>query len=81
MVTTTKKLVEQMNEVVDMAFKSAFTLDTLSNMDESELLACKLLNRIMKTSGELMVKQAETIEEMNERMKEMEKTLDLLLDK
>ena len=81
MVTTTKKLVEQMNEVVDMAFKSAFTLDTLSNMDESELLACKLLNSIMKTSGELMVKQAETIEEMNERMKEMEKTLDLLLDK
>ena len=80
MVNTSRELVKEMNEVMDLAIKSIITFDNLSEMSEDEIRAIKAINRIWKNTTDLLIKQAETIVELNERSKEMAIKLDLLLN-
>lgn len=81
MVNTSRELVNEMNEVMNLAIRNCFTFDALSNMSEAEIQAFRALNNIWKKSCDLLIKQAEVFEELDERNKRMERKLDELLSR
>lgn len=79
MVNASREIVKEMNEVMDLAIKSIVTFDNLSEMTEDEIRAIKAINSIWKKTTDLLIKQTETIADLNERSKEMKEKLDYIV--
>lgn len=75
MVDETKKLYEQIDELMDLACKQ-FGYKELKNLTSEDLAAMKLFIGMMETAKEISLQQAEAMEKINA----LEKKLDLLLE-
>jgi hypothetical protein len=73
MLKTTTNLIEGIHELEDLMMKEIGT-DIIEDMDSDQFVLLKKAFELMKTSEELMLKQAETFESMNNK-------LDRLLEK
>lgn len=72
MLETTKKLIGEIDDIMGMCMRQ-FDLDDLMSMDKDQLEAVQKLVCIINTSKELIIKQAEMMEEQNIK-------LDLILE-
>lgn len=72
MLETTKKLIGEIDDITGMCMRQ-FDLDDLMSMDKDQLEAVQKLVCIINTSKELIIKQAEMMEEQNIK-------LDLILE-
>lgn len=68
MLETTKKLMEQIDEFMETGMQSMNVMDVLNSMDENTLKMYKSCMDILNTSKELAIKQAEIIEDQNEKL-------------
>ena len=68
MVETTKKLVSKMEECTELCMKEIFKPDSIEDLTCEGFQALQLLYAISRSSGELLIKQAETLEEMKEKL-------------
>ena len=67
MVETTKKLIEEVEELKnDVIVKNA--LNTFEEMDRDEFVMIQKLFKLLTTSEELMMKQAEMLTSMNNKL-------------
>lgn len=86
MVETTKKLFEQVDELMELAGK-AMDIQDLKHMDADSLKAMQLTFKMFDTAKELSMKQAETMSRITEienklkKLDEIDKKLDKLLSK
>lgn len=68
MVKTTEKLMEQVNELMNLCLAQMSPMEMIAETPEDAFKALKLSIEIMKTSKELALKQAEAIEAQNEKL-------------
>lgn len=68
MVKTTEKLMEQVNELMNIYLAQMYSMEMITEIPEDAFKALKLSIEIMKTSKELALKQAEAIEAQNEKL-------------
>ena len=68
MVKTTEKLMEQVNELMNICLAQMSPMEMITETSEDAFKALKLSIEIMKTSKELALKQAEAIEAQNEKL-------------
>lgn len=68
MLKTTLKLNEEINELKEHIFKEFLCSDSVMNMNGEQFEVYKKMFQLMNTSQELMVRQAETINEINEKL-------------
>lgn len=68
MLETTKKFVDEINEMKTLAIKSTFDEDMVKNMNEKDLEAMQLTLKIIDTMSELLIKEAEMMEETNKKL-------------
>lgn len=86
MVETTKKLFEQIDELLGLAVKT-MDIQDLKNIDADELQATQLTLKMLDTAKELSMKEAEAMSRITEienklkKLDEINKKLDKLLSK
>ena len=76
MVETTEKLMEQVNELMNICLAQMSPMEMITETPEDALKALKLSIEIMKTSKELALKQAEAIEDQNEKLNKIIRLLE-----
>lgn len=68
MLVTTKKFVDAINEMKALAINSMFDEDMVKNMNEKDLEAMQLTLKIVDTTSELLIKEAEMMEEISKKL-------------
>ena len=68
MVETTEKLMEQVNELMNICLAQMNPMELITEIPVEAFKALKLSMEIMETSKELALKQAEAIEDQNEKL-------------
>lgn len=76
MLKTSKKFVEEVNELKDLCMGQIGNQEMLMNLDGDSLKLIQISMKLINTSNELILKQAEAIE----RLEHMERKLDVILD-
>lgn len=74
MLEKTRELIDNMDVLMGLYVKQLFSLDVIANMEEEELNLLKNTLKLMDCSRDLLIKQAEMIDGMNDK-------LDKLLEK
>lgn len=68
MLETTKELIEEMDEIMDLFMKQAGLNEMMMKMDETDFVLMKKSLSLMNASKKLMLKQAEMIDDQTEKM-------------
>lgn len=76
MVKTTEKLMEQVNELMNICLAQISPMEMITEIPEDAFKALKLCMEIMETSKELALKQAEAIEAQNEKLNKIIRLLE-----
>ena len=68
MLNEVNKLIEEVNEVMDLYAKEMFDFDMLESMDKEEFVLMQKVLKLKDASFDLTRKQAEMIDEMNAKL-------------
>ena len=76
MLETTKRVIEEMDELIGMAMSEMDVMEQIKNMNPDSLKAYQLSIKLIDSSKDLMVKQAEMIEEQDKKLDKILKLLE-----
>lgn len=70
-----EKLVNEMNELMNMVVKRVVNVETITASSEEDRAALTLMMKMFDSSGKLLIEEAERLDEINDKLDKVLKKL------
>ena len=71
-----EKLVNEMNELMNMVVKRVVNVETITASSEEDRAALTLMMKMFDSSGKLLIEEAERLDEINDKLDKVLKKLE-----